>query len=167
MGLFAGDVNVTGSQNTILGASANVGVNDLNYATAIGSNAIVLSSDTIVLGKAAGTYNGVARPADTVQIPGNLNVSGNFTGSFSVPAINVTGFLSKTQGGTGLSSPGTAGNFLRSDGTNWTSSPFQASDIPVLSTSFIQNIPGIGTQSASFNIDGGGNANIFSRYDAI
>lgn len=80
----------------------------------------------------------------------------------TVSATKVTGVLAQANGGTGVTSPGAAGNFLRSDGTNWTSSPFQASDIPVLNNSFIQNIPGIGTQSASFNIDGGGNANIFN-----
>ena len=161
-GLQAGKLNYDGDNNTIIGSSANVGAPSLDYATAIGSNAIVGSSDTIVLGKTAGSYNGTMRPADTVQIPGNLNVSGSLTGSFTVPTNNITGVLSQANGGTGVNSPGAAGNFLRSDGTNWTSSPFQASDIPVLSTSFIQNIPGIGTQSASFNIDGGGNANIFS-----
>jgi hypothetical protein len=34
---------------------------------------------------------------------------------------DVTGILPAANGGTGLSAPGTAGNVLRSDGTNWTS----------------------------------------------
>lgn len=80
----------------------------------------------------------------------------------TVSAGKITGVLNQANGGTGVTSPGAAGNFLRSNGTNWTSSPFQASDIPVLNNSFIQNIPGVGTQAASFNIDGGGNANIFN-----
>jgi len=80
----------------------------------------------------------------------------------TVSATKVTGVLNQANGGTGLNAPGTAGNFLRSNGTSWTSSPIQASDIPALNNSFIQNIPGIGQQSASFNIDGGGSANIFN-----
>ena len=76
VGYEAGQNNSVGSNNTILGASANVGDNNLNFATAIGSNAVVSASDAIVLGKAAGTYDGVARPADEVQIPGHVTAAG-------------------------------------------------------------------------------------------
>lgn len=152
VGVSSGNSNTVGSRNTTLGFFANVAAPDLTYATAIGADATVSSSNTLVLGRAL----------DTVRVPGNLNVAGSFTGNFTISASNITtGVLSQANGGTGVTSPGTAGNFLRSDGTNWTSSPFQASDIPVLSTSFIQNIA-IGQQSGSFNIDGGGNANIFN-----
>jgi hypothetical protein len=78
VGASSGDGNATGSGNTLLGYRANVGANDLLHATAIGSQAFVTSSDTIVLGKVAGTYNGVPRPADTVLVPGAFNVSGTF-----------------------------------------------------------------------------------------
>lgn len=152
VGVIAGDANTVGSFNTVIGAQADVASNNLNYATAIGAEAVVSSSNTVVLG----------RTADTVRIPGNLNVSGNFTGNFTVPASNITGVLAAANGGTGLSLPGASGNFVRSDGTNWTSSVLQASDIPTGSTNYIQNIPGIGQQSASFNITGGGTANIFN-----
>jgi hypothetical protein len=151
IGMSAGSTNTTGSNNTTIGSNANFGANNLNYATAIGSDAVVSSSNSVVLG----------RNLDTVRIPGNLNLTGSFTGSFTVPTTNITGVVSQANGGTGLASPGAAGNFLRSDGTNWTSSAFQPSDIPVLSTSFIQNLS-IGQQSGSFNIDGGGNANTFN-----
>jgi Chaperone of endosialidase len=79
LGMSSGRTNITGSDNTVIGALANVGADNLNFATALGSNAVVNTSDTIVLGKVAGTYNGVARPADTVQIPGDLNVAGALT----------------------------------------------------------------------------------------
>jgi hypothetical protein len=67
---------LTGDHNTLLGANAtlnptNAGV-ILKYATAIGADAEVLFSDMIVIGKTAGTYGGVARPADIVRIPGIL-----------------------------------------------------------------------------------------------
>ena len=66
-GTFAGNVNTTGSNNTIIGVEANVGANNLNFATAIGSGAVVNTSNTVVLG----------RSADTVQVPGALVTSGN------------------------------------------------------------------------------------------
>ncbi len=85
-----GRVNVTGGNNTIVGNLADFGTGGLKFATAIGSYAVVNANDTIVLGKVAGTYNGVARPADTVQIPGNLNVVGTLTGSFSGDGSGLT-----------------------------------------------------------------------------
>ena len=69
-GRFSGLGNITGSNNTLVGASTNVGAGDLAYATAIGADAVVSSSNTLVLG----------RPADSVQIPGNLNITGSFAG---------------------------------------------------------------------------------------
>ena len=150
-GYSAGDTNTTGNKNTIIGSNADVASATLSFATAIGADAVVSSSNTVVLG----------RNLDTVRIPGNLNVAGNFTGSFTVQAGSITGVLARVNGGTGLNSSGAAGNFLRSDGTNWTSSALQVSDIPNLNINYIQNIPGIGQQTGSFNITGGGNANIF------
>ncbi len=150
-GVLAGDTNTIGGFNTVIGASADVSTNNLSYATAIGADSIVSSSNTVVLG----------RNLDTVRIPGNLNVTGTFTGSFTVPAGNITGTLSIANGGTGLNSSGAAGDFLRSNGSVWTSSALQASDIPGGSANYIQNL-GIGTQTGSFNINGGGTANIFN-----
>ncbi|HLJ67790.1 MAG TPA: hypothetical protein VKX16_10575, partial [Chloroflexota bacterium] len=51
--------------------------------------------------------------------------------------------------------PGAAGNYLRSNGTSWSSSPIQASDLPPGSNNYIQNTT---TQqaSANFNIAGNG-----------
>ncbi|MCY7347465.1 MAG: tail fiber domain-containing protein, partial [Pyrinomonadaceae bacterium] len=45
-------------------------------------------------------------------------------------AANITGVLGAANGGTNLSSPGASGNFLRSNGSTWTSSPFTVADIP-------------------------------------
>jgi hypothetical protein len=76
------DFTVTESQgdnNTLLGANAKVapvgGSQVLKYASAIGADAQVNFSDMIIIGKVAGTYGGVARPADIVRIPGLLQVS--------------------------------------------------------------------------------------------
>ena len=74
-GIFAGNDNTTGSNNTMLGMFSNVATGNLSYATAIGSFATVSTSDTIVLGKLAGTYDSVVRPADTILIPGLLQLN--------------------------------------------------------------------------------------------
>lgn len=119
-GLNAGNANTMGSNNTVIGNNGDVGTDNLNFATAIGAGSVVNASNTVVLG----------RSGDTVQIPGNLNLTGSFTGSFTVPAANITGVLGVANGGTNLSLPGASGNFLRSNGTTWASSPIGAADIP-------------------------------------
>ena len=87
IGDFSGDDNVSGRNNTTLGWSADVGSSGLAFATAIGSSATVSNSDTIVLGKTAGSHGGTMRPADTVRIPGDLVVTGSISkgsGSFRI-----------------------------------------------------------------------------------
>jgi hypothetical protein len=83
-GTGAGDSNTTGSNNTLVGFASDVGSNGLTYASAFGANAIVTTNDTIVLGKAAGTYSGISRPADAVRIPGALSVTGSLVTSGAV-----------------------------------------------------------------------------------
>ncbi|NOT49442.1 MAG: hypothetical protein HOP17_17085, partial [Acidobacteria bacterium] len=148
IGVNAGGANVIGRNNTIVGSEANVLGTNLSYATAIGAEAIVNSSNTVVLG----------RPVDSVRVPGNLNVVGTLSaGGLNLSTTIFTGVLGTANGGTGLSAPGVAGRFLRSDGTNWTSSAFAATDIPAGSTLYVQNTT---TQqgSTNFNISGNGTA---------
>jgi hypothetical protein len=80
LGNFAGSINSTGSNNTIIGTGANVASDNLTNATAIGANAVVNTSNTIVLGRS----NGI----DSVQVPGNLNVSGTLS-TTSTQNVNV------------------------------------------------------------------------------
>jgi hypothetical protein len=69
----------------------------------------------------------------------------------------LTGILSINRGGTGLSSTGDAGNYLRSDGGNWVSAPIQTSDLPDLGIGYVKN--SLAQQaSANFNISGNGTA---------
>ncbi|HEY0547807.1 MAG TPA: PKD domain-containing protein [Pyrinomonadaceae bacterium] len=218
-GVVAGWHNTTGTNNTMIGTNANPDSGTLSYATAIGADAKVSTSDTIVLGKVAGdNYYGVARPADTVLIPGDLNVlgiiSGNISGSSftnlnasnitngtladarlstnvatltgvqtftgiktfaggvngdgsgltSLNASNITsglldnarlGVVGIANGGTGLTSAGANGNFLRSNGTSFTSSALTATDIPAGNANYIQNTT---TQqiNSNFNVSGNG-----------
>ena len=78
VGREAGTANTTGSNNTFIGQGANAHSSGLTFATALGSGAVVSSSDTIELGRADGS--------DTVQIPGDLNV----TGAVNIASVNAT-----------------------------------------------------------------------------
>ncbi len=63
-----------GSNNTLLGANAKIQMfqfgQNLSFATAIGAGATVEFSDMVVIGKSAGIYDGVSRPADIVRTMG-------------------------------------------------------------------------------------------------
>lgn len=93
-------------------------------------------------------------------VGGNLNVGGTLTadgsGLTALNASNLTsGFVPVERGGTGLFSPGAAGNFLRSTGNAWTSSPIGLSDLPDLSPNFIKN-SNLVQPGANFNVGGDG-----------
>lgn len=55
LGSYAGSANQTGNSNTIIGYQANVSAGDLTHAAAIGADATVSTSNTIVLGRADGS----------------------------------------------------------------------------------------------------------------
>ncbi|PYS57154.1 MAG: hypothetical protein DMF74_26780, partial [Acidobacteria bacterium] len=84
------------------------------------------------------------------------------TADTATTANTISGVLPTNKGGTGLSAPGAVGNVLRSNGVNWTSAPLVGSDFPGLANSFIQNQNTATPQSANFNINGNGTANIFN-----
>src|SRR5206468_3505209 len=87
--------NTTGGSITIIGTNANVGADNLDHATVIGADAVVSSSNTVVLGRAA----------DSVQIPGALNVTATFGASIinAVTQFNLSGIRVLSQpGGTNL-----------------------------------------------------------------
>lgn len=81
------------------------------------------------------------------------------TNATTTPNISL-GIVPPVNGGTGLSSVGASGNFLRSSGSAWTSGPLSASDIPDLGGSYIRNATAL-QSSTNFNIGGTGTANIF------
>jgi len=87
IGNRAGQNNVSGSNNTALGADTSFAASGLSYATAIGSGAHVYQSNTISMG----------RPEDEVQINGELRVrkSARFEWdtSFELPIMILTGNL--------------------------------------------------------------------------
>lgn len=74
--------------------------------------------------------------------------------SVNFGTATLSGTLPLASGGTGLSSSGANGNFLRSNGSSWTSGGLSAADIPGGSGNYIQNTAS--QQLASFNISGSG-----------
>lgn len=86
------NANISGSNNTFLGANALPGVaTQLNYATALGSEALVTTSNTITLGRITDT---TVIGATGDDLSGNrLQVTGNarFTGNVDVSSLSVLG----------------------------------------------------------------------------
>ena len=78
LGFQAGDSYQTGSTNTFIGASSDAGVDGLTNATAIGANAIVSQSNSLVLGS-VGTKVGIGTttPHDTLDVNGTLRMNDN------------------------------------------------------------------------------------------
>lgn len=72
-GRSSGRENTTGSNNTTIGSNADLSVEDLNFATAIGSGSVVTTSNTVVLG----------RPVDTVAFPGKFVATSTGIGIFN------------------------------------------------------------------------------------
>lgn len=57
VGAMAGDANTTGTYNTIIGNNADVGIVGLTNAAAIGYNAVVNTSNTVVIGNTSVTQH--------------------------------------------------------------------------------------------------------------
>src|SRR5262249_19940583 len=68
--------------------------------------------------------NGGSGTVTSVTATGPLAV----TNSTTTPNISLTGVVPAGNGGTGLNDAGTAGNFLKSSGSSWTSAALTASD---------------------------------------
>jgi hypothetical protein len=175
----AGNIRVSGSGNALIfpdgtsqstasiGGSSGSGTPGVIPkwigTNALGNSEITQSGNTVNLGTTSSV---------TVQVPGNLNVVGTISGNISganltnLNASNISsgtldnarlGIVPVNKGGTGLTTAGPSGNFLRSNGTTFISSALQASDIPPLSTNYIQNQT-TGPQVGGFNISGNGTA---------
>lgn len=92
-GVVAGTNNTTGSFNTIIGTGANVLSGDLTNATAIGANALVSQSDSLVLGSNANVGIGTTAPTERLDVNGNVKAtsfSGDGSGLTNVTARTTT-----------------------------------------------------------------------------
>jgi hypothetical protein len=67
-----------------------------------------------------------------------LGVDASGAAECAQPAFsNLSGTAATSQGGTGVTSSGAAGSYLRSNGTSWAVATIQASDLPNLTGSFV------------------------------
>jgi len=112
--------NTTGNGNTALGifAGPDQSTPNLTNSTAIGANALVTASNSLVLGSINGTNGAVAdtfvgigttAPAAKLDVHGNANFTGliTFASSQTFPG---TGTIMGVTAGTGLTGGGTSGN---------------------------------------------------------
>ncbi len=98
-GVNAGQGLTTGSNNTLIGTNSNVSSPAISYGTAIGSDAVVGTNNTVVIGRSGGQ--------DAVQIPGNLAVNGTINGNGS-GLTNLPVALTLTTVTTSFNAPGGA-----------------------------------------------------------
>jgi hypothetical protein len=129
----------------------------------LGSSWRARRSNTGVVPVEGDDWTVVAQKGDDAPQGGTVTeVSGTgpitVTDPTTTPTISL-GLVPAVHGGTGLSSPGAAGSFLRSSGGVWTSGPLSAPDLPGGSLHYIQNStsPQAGT---SFHVEGTGRANV-------
>jgi hypothetical protein len=139
-GIQAGQNNTTGANNTAVGDSANVGANNLNFATALGSGATVSTSNTIVLGRAA----------DTVVAPNLLQVGALGAAGGTTLCRNASNQISICTAGA------FGGNFIQNSTVQQPTSNFNVSGSGTLGAGLSANVVNSAT---NFQIGG---ANVFS-----
>ncbi len=95
-GAKALESNTTGSYNTAIGYSANVSAGNLTNATAIGANATVSQSNSLVLGNnAANVGIGISAPTAKLHVVGDVKIVNGTQGDGKVltsDAAGVTGW---------------------------------------------------------------------------
>lgn len=110
--------DLTLATNKVLGrATAGTGAaEELSVGTALS-----VSGGTLTVTNVPVANGGTGAATLTGYVKGNGTSA--FTAAATVPVGDISGTLPAANGGTGLSSPGTAGNLLVSTGTGWTSTP--------------------------------------------
>lgn len=91
VGTDAGLSNTTETDNTFVGAFSN-GAAGITNATAIGANAVVTQSDSLVLGSGVKVGVGSSQPAEKLHVVGNVFIGGN-------PAAGANGLILKSPNG--------------------------------------------------------------------
>ena len=164
-GTISGSFSVTNVSGVLPAANGGTGIGGVGgTGTFLRSNGTIWQAATLSttdIPSLGGSYvqNGTSAQSANFNITGNGTIGGGLTvggalTAASFPAANLTGTIAASNGGTGLTSAGTTGNFLRSTGSGWASQGLSTSDIPNLGTSYIQN--GNSVQTGNFNISGNG-----------
>lgn len=79
LGDTAGDFNITGSSNTFIGYNADATIDNLTNATAIGADAVVSQSNSLILGNNANVGIGTSTPATKLDVQGTAQIGVNGT----------------------------------------------------------------------------------------
>ena len=111
----AGLSNTTGTNNTLIGWNTNVGADNLTNATAIGANAVVSQSNSLVLGDNANVGIGTSAPGSKLTVAGLVEST---AGGFRFPdgttqttaSTGGNGTITEVTAGAGLTGGGTTGN---------------------------------------------------------
>ena len=135
---------MTGANNTVVGDSANVGANNLNFATALGSGAIVSTSNTLVLG----------RTADTVVAPNLLQVG-------ALGASGTTALCRNASNQIADCTAGNSGNFINNSTVQQPTANFNISGNGTLGGTLSANVVNTAT---NFKIGG---VTVFSTPNGI
>jgi len=109
----------------------------------------VLTANALVVGGGAGSA-----PASITTGTGVVTALGVNTGSAGAFVVNGE-VIPPANGGTGLNSPGTGGNFLQSNGTGWVSSAITPSISLVVSSRTSNTILSSGDTSTLINVTSG------------
>jgi hypothetical protein len=106
----------TGTGSNVLSASPALTGTPTAPTATVGTNTTQLATTAYVINQIGAIAAGVSSfSAGTTGLTPSLATSG---------AVTLAGTLGAANGGTGLTAPGASGNFLVSDGTNWTSATF-------------------------------------------
>jgi hypothetical protein len=97
IGTTAGDANTTGSSNTYVGYNAD-GSATLTNATAIGANASVTQSNSLILGNGANVGIGTSAPTQNLHVVGNSYITGAYYDSSNDPGTSGEVLVSTTTG---------------------------------------------------------------------
>jgi hypothetical protein len=112
-GTSAGHTNVSGTLNTLLGAEASLGADNLTNATAIGARTVVGASNSLVLGNNVNVGIGTSVPGSKLTVAGVIETT---TGGVRFPdgttqlTAATGGLITDITAGLGLIGGGAAGN---------------------------------------------------------
>ena len=113
LGFGAGNQNIVGSSNTFIGTGANAIGSDLQYATAIGADAMVRASNSMVLGK-SNTNVGIGIPSPLAKL--DIAGSNNYDLSVTNGDFRIGDGSSSLRFGVSLSGAGAGDCFIASNG---------------------------------------------------